>query len=120
MEHEQILVVDDSKLTRTMIKCFTHECQPHWEVLEASSGEEALSLIDNKCINWITIDYSMPGMDGLVLASKLKVALPNANIALLTANIQSSTKARAKALGLTYIPKPVTEAKIKSYICELT
>lgn len=120
MKHEQFLVVDDSKLTRTMIKCFTNEHQPNWEVIEASSGEEALALINNKCINWVTIDFSMPEMDGLALASKLKVALPHANIALLTANIQTSTREKANALGLTYIPKPVTEAKIKSYICELT
>jgi len=118
MIHEQFLVVDDSKITRETIKRIARVHKPHWNIIEASLGEEALTLVKDKAIKWVTIDYSMPRMDGLMLANKLKDVLPEAKIALLTANIQSATKEQALSLGLTYIPKPVTEDKIKSYICE--
>lgn len=116
MKHEQILVVDDSQLSRMMIKGFTLAAHPNWEVIEANDGLEALEKVKDKDITWMTIDYNMPGMDGLTLAVKLQTLYPNANIALLTANIQDSIRAQASELGISYIQKPITESKIRAYV----
>lgn len=105
------LIVDDSKLSRVMIKTILKEHYPDWEILEAEDGDAALKLAD-KAIDVMTLDMNMPGMNGIELGQKLKQRFPDALIALVTANIQQSTRDKAKNEGFVFVPKPVTEEKI--------
>jgi|SaaInlStandDraft_4_1057021.scaffolds.fasta_scaffold95908_2 CheY-like chemotaxis protein len=41
-----ILIVDDSRVSRMMIKALLHDLSPGWQVLEAADAEEALKLTD--------------------------------------------------------------------------
>ncbi len=118
MTKETILIVDDSRLTRMMIKGFTLEHQPEWLVIEAADGEEALTKAQGLDIDHMTIDYNMPGMDGITLATKLREQFPQAQITMLTANIQNSIKAQADEIGIGFLQKPITEEKIKSLVTE--
>src|SRR5688572_21491446 len=65
-----ILVVDDSKDDREIVKEFlrSHSHDSH----SASSGEEAIELIQNKKFDLVISDYHMPMGDGLWLLQKLK------------------------------------------------
>jgi len=116
MSEDKILIVDDSRLSRMMIKGFTLATKPEWGVIEAEDGEDALAKCEGENVTWMTVDYNMPGMDGLSLCIALRERFPNARIALLTANIQDSVKARSDEIGVTFIQKPVTEDKIKTYL----
>jgi len=116
MSDDKILIVDDSRLSRMMIKGFTLAAKPDWGIIEAEDGNDALAKSEGQEITWMTVDYNMPGMDGLTLCIELRERFPNARIALLTANIQDSVKERADKIGVAFIQKPVTEDKIKSYI----
>jgi len=116
MDQEKILIVDDSRLSRMMIKGFTLATIPDCSVIEAENGEDALNKCQDQEITRMTIDYNMPGMDGLTLCSELRKKYPHANMALLTANIQDSVKERTEALGISFIQKPVTEEKIAIFM----
>ena len=116
MTEQTILIVDDSMVSRMLIKQFTMEAQPHWRIIEAKDGEDALKKCEGQDITYMTVDYNMPGIDGLTLCIKLKELFPKAAISLLTANIQDSVKARADQLGIVFIQKPVTESKIKAFV----
>ncbi|MFT5758620.1 MAG: two-component system chemotaxis response regulator CheY [Alteromonadaceae bacterium] len=116
MSEEKILIVDDSRLSRMMIKGFTLATKPNWEIIEAQDANDALAKCEGENITWMTVDYNMPGMDGLTLCIELRERFPHAKIALLTANIQDSVKERADKIGVGFIQKPVTEAKVKSYL----
>ncbi|NQZ81299.1 MAG: response regulator [Colwellia sp.] len=116
MSEDKILIIDDSRLSRMMIKGFTLAAKPNWEIIEAEDGIDALAKCEGQNITWMTVDYNMPGMDGITLCIELRERFPNARIALLTANIQDSVKARADDIGVTFIQKPVTEDKIRNYI----
>ncbi len=116
MSAEKMLIVDDSRLSRMMIKGFASSSKPHWEILEAEDGDDALAKTEGNDIQWITVDYNMPGMDGITLCSKLQQRFPEAKIALLTANIQDSVKERSESINVDFIQKPVTEDKIKAFI----
>ena len=116
MSEDKILIIDDSRLSRMMIKGFTLAAKPNWEVIEAEDAIDALAKCEGQNITWMTVDYNMPGMDGITLCVELRERFPNARIALLTANIQDSVKARTDAIGVTFIQKPVTEEKIRNYI----
>jgi len=113
---QTLLIVDDSRLSRMMVRAFTQANQPDWHIIEACNGEEALSVCEGQEITYMTIDYNMPGIDGLHLALQLRDIYPNAKISLLTANIQQHLMDEAKASGLAFISKPITEQKIASFI----
>jgi len=116
MAHHTILVVDDSRVSRMLIKAIITHADPKATVIEASNGEDALTKTETEDVTIATLDLNMPGMDGLLLASKLLERFPKAKIGLLTANIQDTIRQKAEALGIGFISKPITEEKILSFI----
>ena len=58
----QILVVDDDKNTRRLLKA-VHETE-HYSVITAANGEEALDVMDKEYIELVILDIMMPKMDG--------------------------------------------------------
>ena len=117
-DKKTIMLVDDSKVSRLMLKAIVENKFPDWQILEAGNAAEALklSLYENEGINLITLDMNMPGVDGLTVAPKLKANCPNAVIALLTGNITEELRSRTEKQGLLFIPKPITEDKIIEFV----
>ena len=109
------LIVDDSRLSRAMISRFVSS-YPGWEVVEAADAEEASRVATGLTLTAATIDFNMPGIDGLELAAGLKEFHPKAQFVLLTANVQSAIRDRAAELGVGFLAKPVTEEKIRQLI----
>ena len=58
-----ILIVDDSRFQRTIIRELLRE---HFNTFEAESGEECLGIIkkDKVSIDLLILDLEMPGIDG--------------------------------------------------------
>lgn len=111
-----ILICDDSRISRMMIKAIVVDKKPNWLIIEADCGDDALAKTKDQAFDVATLDLNMPGMDGLELAGKLQQKYPNAAYALLTANIQDAIKQRAEALNLQFIAKPITEQKVGAYL----
>ncbi|WP_027467823.1 response regulator transcription factor [Deefgea rivuli] len=103
-----MLIVDDSRVSRMMLRAYFVEQRPTWHYLEAANGLEAIDLAQQHVLQLVSMDLNMPGMDGLEAGAQIKAQQPNCCIVLLTANIQSSTQERALAAGLHFIPKPIT------------
>ena len=114
-----VLIVDDSRLSRMMIRAFITQAHPDWTIVEASNGQEALEKTATQTVDLMTIDLNMPGMDGLTLATQLKHNHPTAYITLVTANIQESVRHRAAAAGMGFIAKPVTEDSLLACLSSL-
>lgn len=114
--HKKILLVDDSRISRLMLKAIIKANFPDWEIIEAEDGETALKLCQYTQFDFISLDMNMPGRDGLTISPELQDLCPNAKIALLTANFQERVKDKAQAQGLSFIPKPITEEKVVDYL----
>ena len=56
-----------------------------YEVLEASGGDEGLKLFVTHTVDAVVLDYQMPGMNGDVVAAKMKSFKPHVPIMLLSA-----------------------------------
>jgi len=112
------LVVDDSMMTRMMVKSIVAEHYPDWNILQAKDAEDALAQVADNSFDIATIDMNMPGMTGLELIPLLQKSHPDAKIALLTANIQNRIIDQAKQLGIPVIGKPVHEVAILKYLEE--
>jgi len=111
-----VLVVDDSPLSRMMIRSYAEAEHPDWIVFEASNSTEALELCNKKSIDYMTVDYNMPGMDGLTLMRQLRDSHPEIKMALLTGSINEDIQTAAQELDAYFIQKPITQAKIISYL----
>ena len=80
----RILVVDDEPTvceTIEMILKFDG-----YEVQTASSGKEALLLLEQRAFDVVVTDYSMPEMKGDALVAAIKQRLPNQPVVMITAH----------------------------------
>jgi len=100
MSQNTILIVDDSRLSRMLLVTIIRQAHPDWKIIEAESGDDAMAKSDSESITYMTLDYNMPGMDGLTLASKMRERFPTARISLLTANIQHAICKKAEEIGI--------------------
>lgn len=108
MGAEPILIVDDNatnlKLTKVLL------IKEGYEVLTASSAEEALRLLEGSQPRLILMDIQLPGMDGLTLTRQLKAAPKTKDIVVvaLTAYAMKGDEEKARAAGCDgYVTKPI-------------
>jgi CheY-like chemotaxis protein len=103
-----------------MARQFILSAKPGWTVEEAGTGEEAIEKVKSACPLLILIDVNMPGIGGLAAAEQLRSICPTTHISLVTANVQNATRSRAGELGIGFMEKPITEARIHALIGALT
>lgn len=95
----RILAVDDHPANRLLLKRQLTRLG-HW-VIGAEDGEQALRLWQEHDIDLVITDCSMPVMDGLTLAGRLRQAQTRPLTILgLTANAQPEERARCIAAGM--------------------
>ncbi len=111
-----VLIVDDSKLARIVAGKALAVLQPDWQKIEASNAAQALELLGAQSVDVALIDFNMPEKDGLQLAEELRGLHPDLPMAIITANIQDEVIARARAIGATFVPKPVTVDGLKGFL----
>jgi two-component system chemotaxis response regulator CheY len=107
-----LLIVDDSKVSRMVIKAHVLAIHPDWQVVEAASGEEAIRVVQQNAPHYCTMDINMPGMLGTDAAEQILQIQPTVRVAIFSANIQEAAQTRAQQLGAVFVAKPVTEKSI--------
>ena len=113
---KNVLIVDDSAVTRILLKGTMIKHKNDWNILEASNGLEALKVLEENKIDMISIDYNMPGMDGLELVEIVKEKYPTVKIAILTANVQDAFREKVNLYSVEFLEKPITDETIKRLI----
>jgi DNA-binding NtrC family response regulator len=103
--HERILVVDDEAQLRRMFERILRT--EGYEVRCASSGNEALKLLETEWFDLVVTDLKMPGMDGMELLAKGKSANPTLPFIVLTAfGTVRSAVAAVQEGAYDYLVKP--------------
>lgn len=112
-----ILLIDDSKLSRMMIK---KELAPlDVEVFEADGGQKGIDFYKKNRPDVVFLDLTMPEMDGFETLGNLKVIDPDARVIILTADVQSGSTKRALELGAVKVMhKPSKTEDLKAAIEE--
>lgn len=111
-----LLIVDDSRMSRLLLRAIVADVRPAWRIVEAASGDEALQLVEAECPDYVSMDVNMPGMNGLEAAGRIRIRHPETKIALCTANIQESTRLAAERAGLCFVAKPITADSVAEAI----
>ena len=114
--YASVLIVDDSKVSRMMIKKIIAEISPETTVFEAADGNEALSSLKENDIKAAIVDFHMPGIDGLELTEKIRAIDADLPVTLLTANIQNEIKKRADELDAGYLSKPANKDDLADFL----
>ncbi len=111
-----VLIVDDSKLARIVMGKAIAALQPDWRKIEAGNAAEAAVALQKDRVDVVVLDFNMPGRNGLELAEELRAQFADMPIALATANVQDEVVSRARAAGVTFVAKPVTEDGLRGFV----
>ena len=113
---KSILIVDDSRVSRMMIKSIVVDQHPDWTITEAADGQQAIDTAKGKQFDYFSVDINMPIKDGFDVIEALKPDFPNSRFVLMTAYIQKATQERSESLGALLINKPITEESVGSML----
>ncbi|KIM00362.1 Chemotaxis regulator - transmits chemoreceptor signals to flagelllar motor components CheY [Paramagnetospirillum magnetotacticum MS-1] len=115
----KVLIVDDSLLTvRTLTGMLTE--LGHLVVQTAGSGALALEAYRRSKPDLVTMDITMPDMDGIEATSGILKEFPEANIIMVTSHGQQGMVMNAvKAGAKGYVLKPIKLEKLRDMIARV-
>ncbi len=109
----KILIADDSKLTRAIIKkVITQNGISQESIVEAENGNDALKIMGQDTIELLMLDWLMPGLDGLNLIKEMKGSAELSNIPVIMMTVVNEFDKVQEALSYgieDYIIKPLSE-----------
>ena len=117
-----ILVVDDSSLTRKAIKRIIEMLGLDLgQIFEAESGKEALKILDETKVDLVLADLNMPEMGGIEMISHMRDNEAINDIPVVVISTESSTT-RIEGLlangAKAYLHKPFTPEEVKEVIIQ--
>ena len=113
---DRLLIVDDSPFSRRMIN---RALPVSWHAIisEANDGETALKMCETLKFDYIFLDLTMPGIDGIEVLRQLKAMEYPAKVYVISADIQQGAQEEAFELGAkAFIPKPVNNESLESFL----
>ncbi|MDQ7014984.1 MAG: response regulator [Gammaproteobacteria bacterium] len=114
---KKIMLVDDSTTLLMSMKGILSRAG--FEVLTASSGQQALQKIENFKPDLVITDLNMPGMDGIMFIkeSKKMAAMRFKPMLMLTTESQQSKRDEAKQAGaMGWLVKPVAPEQLTQVV----
>lgn len=109
----KLLIVDDSTLIRSAIETFLKD-MPFEVVGQAANGLEALELFKKHNPEYVTMDITMPEMDGLHAMKEILKINPKVRILIVSAISSQGTIVEALSAGAKhYLNKPFNGEKLK-------
>lgn len=107
----QILVVDDEKNTRKLMKAVLES--DGYTVVLADNGKSALEIMDKEHIDLVVLDIMMPEMDGYEFTEELRQVNNNLPILMVSAKQMSNDRKKGFIAGCDdYMTKPVDEEEM--------
>jgi two-component system chemotaxis response regulator CheY len=115
----KLMIVDDSNIMRRRI-----ERSQQFEELQlvgtAGNGEEALELFKQTDPDVVTMDLTMPRMDGIECIGRLVQLKPAVRILVISALADKATAVEAMEKGANgFLNKPFTDRQLNEAIAEL-
>jgi two-component system chemotaxis response regulator CheY len=116
----KLLIADDSNIMRRVIEKYLLE--KRFELTgTAADGEAALTLFKKHLPDLVTLDITMPKMDGLTCLEQMLKIKPDTKILIISALKDSATGLRALKLGAKgFLSKPFTQPELIQEIEAIT
>jgi CheY-like chemotaxis protein len=111
-----VLVVDDDRLTRTLVShalTATRICS----VVAAEDGEEAMEVLRTMPVDLVVTDLQMPRMGGFQLLAHLTTQYPAVPAIVISGFLDDSKRAQAGELGaLNVLSKPIKPEELQEWV----
>lgn len=112
----KVLIVDDSQIMRDVMTKFLGNFDLEI-VATARDGEEAIRLFRETEPDLVTLNITMPKIDGLAALKEMKKMRPEAQVIIVSAINDKSVVLKALDAGAAlFINKPVSEAAVRAAI----
>ncbi len=115
---KQVLIVDDSSMTRSIIRAAVEDIGD-LETVEVASGFEALRILPTTGFDLIITDINMPDINGLELINFIKKDPRFNSIPLLIISTEKSEEDKQRGLKIgadSYLAKPFTVDEVQDTI----
>ncbi len=107
----RILVIDDEAEIRRSVRMILE--YEGYEVIEASSGPEGVTLAEREGPDLVFLDIKMPGMDGLDALQRIKAANETLPVVIISGHGTVTTAVEATKLGaFDFIEKPLASERV--------
>lgn len=111
-----VMIVDDSMIMTQKLSVMVRELG-HQVVRVCKDGTEALRDYPLVKPDVVTMDITMPGMDGIETMTQIKASNPQARVIMVTSHGQEAMVVKALEAGaLGYVLKPVTKERLSAMI----
>src|SRR5919109_794566 len=109
---ERILIVEDDDLMRELLTRIL--AGENYHISQASSGEEALKLVQDQPVDLVLTDLRLTGMNGLQLLTEIRAFDPEIVVIVMTAYASVETAVEAMRKGAyDYLTKPFINDEIR-------
>jgi two-component system chemotaxis response regulator CheY len=115
----KVLIVDDSLIIRKKISKLLEKLG-HEVVFKATNGQEAIDGYEEFKPDLVTMDITMPDMDGITAVKHIIKKDAEAKVIMVTSHGQEDMVIKSIQAGaVAYMLKPITEDKLASAIGEV-
>jgi len=115
-----ILIVDDARFMRTMLKNILESAQLSTNIVEAIDHTSAIEMYNKVKPELVTMDINLPHTDGITCMKEILKINPHAKVLMVSAIEQKSVIDDAINSGaIGYIKKPFEENNVISTVKEL-
>ncbi|MGZ5440858.1 MAG: sigma-54-dependent transcriptional regulator [Thermoanaerobaculia bacterium] len=107
----RILIVDDEEVLRDVLDAVLR--REGFDIVTASSGEEALNVLDTEEIDLVILDVMLPGISGIDTMRAIRISNPHLPVIIITAfsSIDGAIDAMKQG-AFHYIPKPFKNEEV--------
>ena len=123
MSTKTVLVVDDSRIMRNIVKNTFTSMNIPCEFVEAGNGKEALLQLEKQEVHLVLLDWNMPELSGLDFLKKIRAMDKYKTLPVIMVTSEAARYNVIEALknGATdYIIKPVNEKNFREKISKIT
>lgn len=115
----RLLIVDDSLVVRNAIQRSVADGKIS-EIFRAEDGEEAVSIFSRERPELVTMDLTLPRLDGLGAIRRIREIAPHSSILVISALNSHKTAMEAIALGACgFLTKPFTPREMSEALDQL-
>lgn len=116
----RILIVEDHQGVRQSLREWLELSFPRYQLLEATSGEEAVTMAQSMSPSLVIMDIGLPGMTGIEAAQGIKAAAPATQVVMLTIYDDVAHRTDAVAAGVSaYVPKRKVQTELLPVLTRL-
>lgn len=121
MKNLTFVIADDAMFMRAFLKKMLEEHEGYTVIGEASNGFEAIEQARIKKPDIMTLDITMPEMNGIHAVKGIKSASPNTKIIMVSAMGQQSMVIEAIMSGaMDFVVKPFEKSRVMEAIKNVT